>query len=577
MRIDSSRFAASQFRAERMGVPADEAEEFLKDLTTESNEKVASSVAKPLLRIFEGKQIQSSDVQRLKGVMSTLHPYGQPDANKRLDWKELDEWTEEQRGAIKLLVATLEGWLYGEHPINIKPEYFNLVVHLVNRLAKIAEHKTETAGHERFVPDFDVESLRHFVEDVKSFYAEFLSPDRVDKKITEAREPFVKASAEIKELEDRKARQIQEKKEQNETDPAILKQEKNIQKYTKDIDEYKNKNWDKILRDASDLVKKVIEAIRGKVKQSSDNPKLWSVYNFIVRNREQLEIDIAHGSKYGRHELSSVLRNLFYIEFQGKDFSDFSDILDDLEKEFPPNVVAEKTPIAEPLKDLKIRGNDFGALAALRGNLSSPVSADTLGDLLFGQPQQIGQYLKNLQNQQCLMADESQKLSKMKAVETSALDAEISRLTIKYREMYTENNKVGAMMDLKRFTVDQFEKSAVSMLQDLNRPGAGLYLLKSILVILKAGISGRVLLVDDSKSVEQVDVYDLAAAGFNLGQNKGAQVFDMEEGSKGYYDSEYKQTITSGTKFDVVHYLPQHMPFAGVAAAMILEKKRKKA
>lgn len=579
MRISESRFNLSMHRADAMGLPADEADKFLADLKSEAGEKVIVDVARPLLRIFEGKDLKGNDAERLLSAVKTLHEYGQPHATEQIDRGDLHEWAEDQKKLIKLLVATLEGWFFGEHPINIKSEHFPIVVFLINRLAKISENQTKDPDGKLLVPDLDPDILRTFIDQVESFSAEALQPEAIDEQVVQVQTQI--GENPIKSLEiSKKIMEIQaQDAATNRDNPKRAKQEKRVHQVWSEMRAYQEANGREIKRELLKFIDTLIEKLtqyknglyspnadRKTVSRSDLNifyKNVALVIEYISKQKFNFVKQILEGNHRGIYNLvqEGVLSD---IALRPQEYDDVSFALRQIEKDLKPDEISIKKPdvqaSVEPTKVL-LRTNDFASLSALK--ISTPTTTDIqaipLREMLFGKLKSVGSSFDTMNKKMDELNEEQKKLKALTVThDFKEMLKEIEALEYAQIPLY---DKLRRLQALKNASKEQFIISKDNSVRDINRPGAGLYLLKSILIAIKM-TADKV----NAKKTDDVNPYELVGMALDINViNRGpAQVFDLKWGG-----------VAGGRGYEAVHYLPQHMSFARMAAAMILDKNKK--
>jgi len=600
MRINESQFLSAAVRAENMGLSPDESEKFLADLTNEAGEKVKTEVVRPLLRIFAGKEVKEGDRTKLLSVVKSLHEYGESFATEDIENGDLQEWTENQKSSIKLLVATLEGWLFGEHPINIKARDFPLVIFLVNRLAKISENQTKDREGKLLVPNLGSETLSTFAGHVDNFAQEALKPETID-------EQMAIIQGQIDEIHSQRAIMEAEIKEIEKEDDRIngeniqrTKQMKKVKSLNDDIFQYSEAHKRELERELSIIFDVLVEKLRD-YRERFPNPK-WSVsvkakttssdkisyetfnilIDFILKNKSRLIRRMLNGdSLHIGDEIEGCIYDntgdIDYVDYEQRDYltATLKMVMEDVKKNIIPT---KKEPVRVEVQKPKItlRSNDFGSLATLKDVLpEAPNPNDfSLRDLLVEKLKSVGPVFDVLLRKKQEAEGEYKKLSDMTVThDYKKMREKAEELSYK---LYPLFGKMREVKNLKTASLEPYNISKGESLRDLNRPGAGLYLLKSILIAIKMAADKG-----NAKTADQVNAFSLVEMAVDPKMvNRGsARVFDVGSGDYRSVDDQMGKSdryTKSRASYQDVHYLPQHMPFARMAAAMILKSNHDK-
>ena len=595
MRIDENRFLSAQIGAEAMGVPADQSEKILKDLKTGAGEKVNFEVARALLMVLAGKELNGNAEYKLLDAIRSLHEYGARTATGDIKEGALSDWTEDQKNVTKLLVATLEGWFYGEHPINIRAEHFSLITFLVNRLAKIAESQTKDQSGKLLIPDYDPVKLKGFTDDVQKFAGGNLKPEVIEQELSDTRQQIQEKNNEKINLQSRIKEKTSQANKTNEESKTYIKQKKKTAEANKEYDDYLDNNRDKMIGELLETFGITIDKLRyyrssllrsaGNESHKSPHEKDPSLFqhagvliDFLIKHKNQLAEKMIDQSVWQRNTQSFDLKSSIgevaermrwddenIYEAVAESLRRIQEDLRKKSKDNPPAIATTNPKKMETAPVAPLRTKGFAGLAALKKELPAPPNPKdkSLQELLFSDLACAGPMFDVLikkyhdakieQGHLVKITVEPDTKAEQEAI--SQIESDLQRLPYRINELNT----------LKKASLDAFTASQAEITRDLSRSGAGLYLLKSIIIALK-------MVMDKSHAKKTTEASPYAAMCLALDKttkNTGpAKVFELT-GANIIYDEYYYKAAGH----EVVHYLPQHMPFAHMAAALLLKRQ----
>ena len=586
MKINEGRFMSAAVRAEGMGVHEDDSFSFLEGLEARTGDS-DMQVVRSLLKILEGKDTTNEGEGKLLEAVRFLHEYGNKRASEDIATDGLREWSSDEKNRIKLLVATLEGWFYGEHPINIKAEHFPLLVFLVNRLAKISESQTRDKNENLLVPDYNKEELRGFVGGVDDFLKESLQTEVIDEVDEEIQNSIKEIRNQIQELEVVKKEKVSKTAMDNERNAQSKGQKKKIRKLAEDYYNHEEGNKVGMLKELNgliDIITMRLETVRRKLSKkteakrfsagSTDVEDLKELIGLINKYKKKICEELVNASSSDHNpsfNVKTALREVIYRygprDSYDRDMEDAtaSHAFEYLKGALPKEVKSKSNPQPESsVKQKKptIRGVGFGALAEMKIE-AKPIddpNEKSLHSLLFQPPKSAGNLFSTLVDKRDELARETKKLDSLVVKpDISQEDEEKQRLENRLASL---SDKRRILERIKTVTTSNFDRSKGHILKDLEeKPGAGLYLLKSILIAWKKSMD-----LQRAKQSLDVDPHTLIdlALGDRFGHSGRAQVFELT----GF--------MASSSGHESVHYLPEHIAFSLVAAAKLLKDNKQK-
>lgn len=561
MRINRNKFFDIQAGS---GVMPDQAAYFLHDLQSKETRSEDAVIGQILIRILEGKDILKNDEDRLLSLISAdLYEKGQKSngdipqtQNDRIDRAR---WLDERTRNIRLLCSALEKWLLSGDFLKIQSKYFGLLTFLVNRLAKIAEIGARDRMGDLFIPEPRAKDLATFMFRVNDFSQYPIAQSELEIMTESGNDKIASNRNKISNLEI-EMDEIRKTEEYNSVEQAlsVAKQK---------LEQHKRNNGPQIRRELVIKIDDIIQKLQTFLSVSGHSDDL----NFFIGALEE----------YKENLVGSLIKEPTKSVDNQHVFSQIGEVLDVIDAEIGKRgtfLVAEEIKSGkrgepekgstQPVVKSNMRVQGFEGLAGIR--IEKP-KADITAAELRELSQQLFKQFKAGANFDLLvkLTVEIEQLEKNKEdldklLGVNQRQGEIARLEEENEKTSSLNNKLDLIVSgWGEEVLSGLNRSLARIKEDIlgkktgqRRPGAALYLFKSIIIAMKICMneSGK----KDPKELNPLTPLALALdRSYDHGRT---EEIDLSDSGK-------------GRAFQKVHYLTSHLPFAAMALAYFLRRR----